>query len=139
MRRGGFNLDVQGADWSSIAGRWVQRNPLDRGGWSVVPVVYTGFDMADPLANLGMGYNCSGNQPYGYCIDPMTPLLAQFEASSDPAERRRLAGELNKVAIEQATFPIAGQFRAPAAWRAELRGVIDFGFPVVWNIERGGR
>lgn len=48
-----------------------------------------------------------------------------------------VAALLNKAAIEQATFPIAGQFRAPAAWRAELRGVIDFGFPVVWNIERG--
>jgi peptide/nickel transport system substrate-binding protein len=69
----------------------------------------------------------------------MTPLIAQFEAESDPARRRQIAAELNKVAIEQATFPIAGQFRAPAAWRAELRGVIDFGFPVVWNIERGGR
>ena len=139
MKRGGFNVDVQGADWSSIAQRWVQRNPLDRGGWSVVPVVYTGFDMADPLANLGIGYNCTGNQPYGYCEAAMTPLISQFEAESDPARRRQIAAELNKVAIEQATFPIAGQFRAPAAWRAELRGVIDFGFPVVWNIERGGR
>ena len=139
MKRGGFNVDVQGADWSSIAQRWVQRNPLDRGGWSVVPVVYTGFDMADPLANLGMGYNCTGNQPYGYCEAAMTPLIEQFEAESDPTRRREIAAQLNRVATEQATFPIAGQFRAPAAWRAELRGVIDFGFPVVWNIERGGR
>jgi hypothetical protein len=46
---------------------------------------------------------------------------------------------LDRAAVAQATFPIAGQFRAPAAWRAELRGVIDFGFPVIWNIERGGR
>ena len=137
MKRAGFNVDVQGADWSSIAGRWVQRNPLDRGGWSVLPVVYTGFDMADPLANLGMGYNCSDNQPWGYCETEMTTLLARFEAAGEPAERRELAALLNKAAIEQATFPIAGQFRAPAAWRAELRGVIDFGFPVVWNIERG--
>jgi peptide/nickel transport system substrate-binding protein len=139
MRRAGFNLDVQGSDWSSIAQRWVQRAPLDRGGWSVVPVVYTGFDMADPLANLGVGYNCTDTQPWGYCVPSMAPLIERFEAEGDPARRRALADELHRVAIEQATFPIAGQFRAPAAWRAELRGVIDFGFPVVWNIERGGR
>jgi peptide/nickel transport system substrate-binding protein len=139
MKRAGFNLDIQGSDWSSIAQRWVQRQPLDRGGWSVVPVVYTGFDMADPLSNLGIGFNCTDNQPWGYCEASMTPLIERFEAESDPAQRRQLAAELNRVAIDRATFPIAGQFRAPAAWRAELRGVIDFGFPVIWNIERGGR
>jgi len=139
LKRAGFNLDVQGSDWSSIAQRWVQRQPLDRGGWSVVPVVYTGFDMADPLSNMGVGFNCTNNQPWGYCEAEMTPLLERFEAESDPARRKEIAAELNHVAIERATFPIAGQFRAPAAWRAELRGVIDFGFPVVWNVERGGR
>ncbi len=139
MRRAGFNLDIQASDWSSIAQRWVQRQPLDRGGWSVVPVVYTGFDMADPLSNLGVGFNCTGNQPWGYCEASMTPLIERFEAESDPARRRELAAELNRVAIDRATFPIAGQFRAPAAWRAELRGVIDFGFPIIWNIERSGR
>ncbi|GGJ18497.1 ABC transporter substrate-binding protein [Neoroseomonas lacus] len=138
MKRAGFNLDIQGSDWSSIAQRWVQRQPLDRGGWNVVPVVYTGFDMADPLSNLGVGFNCTGNQPWGYCEAEMTPVIERFEAEGDPAKRRELAAQLNRLAIERATFPIAGQFRAPAAWRKELRGVIDFGFPVVWNIERGG-
>lgn len=139
MKRAGFNLDIQGSDWSSIAQRWVQRQPLDRGGWSVVPVVYTGFDMADPLSNLGVGFNCTDNQPWGYCEASMTPLIERFEAEIDPDRRRELAATLNRAAIDRATFPIAGQFRAPAAWRAELRGVIDFGFPVIWNIERGGR
>lgn len=139
LKRAGFNLDVQASDWSSIAQRWVQKAPLDRGGWNLVPVVYTGFDMSEPLSNLGVGFNCTGNQPWGYCAEEMTPLLARFEAESDPGRRRELAAELNRVAIAQATFPIAGQFRAPAAWRAELRGVIDFGFPVIWNIERTAR
>ncbi|PWS36084.1 ABC transporter substrate-binding protein [Falsiroseomonas bella] len=139
LKRAGFNLDVQGSDWSSIAQRWVQRQPLDQGGWSLVPVVYTGFDMSDPLSNMGVGFNCTNNQPWGYCDAEMTTLIERFEAEGDPARRKELAGELNRVAIAQATFPIAGQFRAPAAWRRELRGVIDFGFPVVWNLERGGR
>ena len=45
-------------------------------------------------------------------------LIEAFEAESDPAKRKALAAQLNEVAIEQATFPIAGQFRAPAAWRS---------------------
>jgi peptide/nickel transport system substrate-binding protein len=136
MKKAGFNVDVQGLEWSAIAQRWVQKNPLEQGGWSVVPVVYTGFDMSDPLSNLGVGFNCSGNQPWGYCDQGMAPVIAQFEAESDPAKRKALASELQRFAIEAATFPIAGQFRSPAVWRTELQGVIDFGFPVMWNIER---
>jgi len=139
MRRAGFNVDVQTSDWSSIAQRWVQRAPIAAGGWSVVPVVYTGFDMADPLSNLGTGFNCSGNQPWGYCVAEMTPLLGRFEAEADPARRIALATEIQRLAHENVTFPIAGQFQAPGAWRSDLRGVIDFGFPVMWNIERVAR
>ncbi|NKE43619.1 ABC transporter substrate-binding protein [Roseomonas frigidaquae] len=139
LKRAGFNLDVQASDWASIAQRWVQRQPLDQGGWNIVPVVYTGFDLANPLSNMGVGFNCTDNQPWGYCVDEMSPVLAQFEAESDPAKRREYAAQLQKISFENATFPIAGQFRSPAVWRAELKGVIDFGFPVIWNIEKPAR
>ncbi|WP_426955334.1 ABC transporter substrate-binding protein [Muricoccus radiodurans] len=139
MRRAGFNLDVQAGDWATHAQRWVQRQPLDQGGWNIVPVVYTGFDLANPLSNMGVGFNCTDNQPWGYCDAPLTPAIEAFEAESDPAKRRELAGQLQKLAFEAATFPIAGQFRSPAVWRSELRGVIDFGFPVIWNIEKPAR
>ncbi|MBN8929480.1 MAG: ABC transporter substrate-binding protein [Rhodospirillales bacterium 69-11] len=136
LKRAGFNLDVQTQDWSSIAQRWIGRAPLDAGGWSLVPVVYPGFDMANPLSNPGVGYNCTGNQPYNYCSADLTPLIAQFEAEGDPAKRQGIAASIQKAAFEAATFPIAGQFSSPAAWRRELSGVIDFGLPIMWNIER---
>jgi peptide/nickel transport system substrate-binding protein len=139
MKRAGFNLDVQASDWATIAQRWVQRQPLDQGGWNIVPVVYTGFDLANPLSNMGVGFNCTDNQPWGYCDAALTPAIEAFEAESEPAKRKQLAGELQRLAFEAATFPIAGQFRSPAVWRSELRGVIDFGFPVIWNIEKPSR
>ena len=139
LRQAGFNLDVVTSDWSSHAQRWIQRQPLNQGGWSLIPVIYTGFDLANPLSNPGIGYNCTNNQPWGYCIPEMTPVIERFEAESDPARRREIAGELQRISIDNAIFPISGQFASPAVWRAELRGVIDFGFPVLWNVERTGR
>ncbi len=139
LKRAGMNVDVQAQDWSSIAQRWVRRDPIGQGGWHLVPVVYTGFDMSDPLSNLGTGYNCTGNQPWGYCDQAMQALIEQFEAEGDIEKRKELAGRIQEAAYRDVTFPIAGQFRSPAAWRAELSGVIDFGFPVIWNIERPRR
>ncbi len=136
LKRVGFNLDVQTQDWSSIAQRWIGKAPLDAGGWSLVPVVYPGFDMANPLGNPGAGYNCTGNQPYSYCSASLTPLLAQFEAEGNPAKRQAIAASIQQAAFEDGTYLIAGQFSSPAAWRKELSGVIDFGLPIMWNIER---
>ncbi len=136
LKRAGFNLDIQTQDWSSIAQRWIGRAAPDAGGWSAVPVTYPGFDMANPLANPGIGYNCTGNQPFNYCSAALTPLIAQFEAEGDPAKRQAIAASIQQAAYEDATFPIAGQFSSPAAWRKELSGVIDFGMPIMWNIER---
>jgi peptide/nickel transport system substrate-binding protein len=47
----------------------------------------------------------------------MTPLIAQFEAESDPARRRQIAGELNKVAIERrpSRSPASSAHRPPGA------------------------
>jgi peptide/nickel transport system substrate-binding protein len=139
LRQAGLNLDIQTSDWSSHAQRWIQRQPLNQGGWSLIPVIYTGFDLGNPLTNPGVGYNCTGNQPWGYCDAAMTPVIERFEAEGDPARRREIAGELQRLSIQNANFPLAGQFASPAVWRAELRGVIDFGFPVLWNIERVAR
>jgi peptide/nickel transport system substrate-binding protein len=43
---------------------------------------------------------------------------------------------MQQAALDDGTYLIAGQFQSPAAWRSELKGVIDFGLPIMWNIER---
>lgn len=136
LKQAGFNLDVQTSDWSSIAQRWNQNEPVGKGGWNLVPVVYTGFDFSDPLGHPGIGFNCSDNKTWGYCAPALTPLIQQFEAEGDRAKRLAIAGQMQTVAYENANFPITGQFSAPAVWRSSLKGVIDFGFPVMWNMER---
>ncbi|MDJ0388551.1 ABC transporter substrate-binding protein [Roseomonas sp. E05] len=140
MRKLGLNVDQQVMDWATAAQRWLSREPVERGGWSAVPVVYTGFDMADPLTNVGISYNCTGAAPWLYCDEPLKPLLAEFEAEpeSNLARRRQLAAEINRRALANVNFPLTGQFSSPAVWRSTLQGVIDFGFPVLWNIRRGG-
>ncbi len=139
LKQAGFKLDVQTSDWSSIAQRWNQNEPVAKGGWNLVPVVYTGFDMSDPLGNPGIGFNCSDSKTWGYCTPALTPLIAAFEAESDPEKRLAIAGQMQTLAYENVDFPITGQFAAPAVWRAGLKGVVDFGFPIMWNMERAGK
>jgi peptide/nickel transport system substrate-binding protein len=139
MRRAGFNLDVVATDFSSVAQRRLNHEPVERGGWSVVPVVWTGYDLANPLAHYGTAYNCGTAYPGRYCDPELTPILERFAAESDPARRRELAAEMQARVHGQALMGFMGQFFVPSAYRRSLRGVQEIGFPVLWNVERVGR
>ncbi len=139
MRRAGFNLDVRTTDWSTVAQRRTSRQPIDQGGWNVVPLVWTGFDMEDPSGNPVLVHNCANAYPGWWCDERQRPLLEAFLAESDPARQRALAAQLQAMAHEHVSVVILGQFASPGAYRASLRGLLDVGFPVLWNIERTAR
>ena len=63
-------------------------------------------------------------------------MPGEFEAENDPVNRQAIAARIQRAAYEDGTFLIAGQCSSPAAWRKELGGVVDFGLPILQNIER---
>jgi peptide/nickel transport system substrate-binding protein len=136
LRRAGFNLDVRTSDWSTVAQHRTRREPVEQGGWSITPIVWTGFDMENPIVNPVMVYNCANVYPGWWCDQGQVPLLQEFAAESDPAKRREIAARLQARAIENVSVVTLGQFASPAAYRSNLRGVQEVGFPVLWNIER---
>lgn len=139
MRRAGFNIDLVSTDWSSVAQRRTNRNPIGQGGWNVVPLVWTGFDMPDPIVNPALVYNCTNVYPGWWCDQRQVPLLRQFSEEPDMARRREIAAQLQTLAHDNVNVVLLGQFAGPAVYRSNLRGVLDVGFPVLWNIQREGR
>jgi peptide/nickel transport system substrate-binding protein len=136
MRRAGFNVDVHTSDFTTIDQRRRSRAPVEQGGWSVVPIVWNGIDLVNPLSDPAVSYNCSESNPGWYCDAKMTELLRRYSASFDAAERKDLAAQIQAEFHDNVNYVIAGQFSAPRAYRADLHGVIPFAFPVFWNIER---
>lgn len=139
MKRAGFNVDVQSTDWSTVAQRRARRVPVSEGGWSAVPLVWTGFDMANPMTNPVMVYNCAGVYPGWWCDEGQVPLLRQFSEAVEQDRRRELAAQIQQRAIENVSVVLLGQYASPAVYRADLNGVLEVGFPVMWNISRGSR
>lgn len=136
MRRAGFNVDVRTSDFATVAERRRSRAPVENGGWSLVPIVWNGIDLVNPLADPAVGYNCSESNPGWYCDSTMTELLRRYSESYDPAEQKELAAQIQTRFHSQVNYVIAGQFSAPMAYRADLKGLVPFGFPVFWSVER---
>ncbi|GAA0600537.1 hypothetical protein GCM10009416_43190 [Craurococcus roseus] len=47
-----------------------------------------------------------------------------------------MAGGIQRRFHENVNMVIAGQLSMPQAYRADLRGVVEFAFPVPWNLRR---
>lgn len=136
LRRGGFTVDVRTSDYATVAQRRLSREPVERGGWSAVPIVWNGIDLVNPLANPGVAYNCAPHYPGWYCDPHQTELLRNLALARTPEQRRTLAELLQAAFHDNVNYLLGGQFSAPAAWRADLVGVVPFPIPVFWNVSR---
>ena len=139
MRQAGFNVVVRATDWSTVAQQRWSREPPDRGGWSALPLIWVGYDLANPLTHYGVGYNCTDGYPGWSCDERTTELLNRFVAEPDAARRREIAGELQARAHEIVSVGLAGQFTNPASYRSDLQDMINIGIPVFWNVRRVAR
>jgi len=65
-------------------------------------------------------------------------LVQVVERRSDELseDRKKIAAEIQTVMYDQAPGIPWGQFAQPAAYRANLRGLIPSAIPIFWNIEK---
>lgn len=138
LRQAGFNVDFKTSDYATVAQRRFSREPVEKGGWSIVPLIANGIDMVNPLANMGISYNCIDGQFGWYCDPETTPLLEQM-AAAKPEERQAIADKLQERFHGNVNFILGGQFAGPPVYRSELTGVMPFSFPLLWNIERAAK
>ncbi len=136
MRQAGFNVDLRTSDFATVADRRRSRAPVEKGGWSVVPIVWNGIDLVNPLSDPAVSYNCSESNPGWYCDPKQVELLKRYSETYDPNTRKELAAQIQAEFHNNVNYVIAGQFSAPRAYRSNLKGVVPFAFPVFWSMER---
>jgi peptide/nickel transport system substrate-binding protein len=136
MRQAGFNVEVRTSDFATVAQRRQSRATVEDGGWNIVPIVWNGIDMVNPLSDPAVSYNCSQFNPGWYCDPALTDLLRQYSEAATDAQRHDLADRIQAEFHRNVNYVLAGQLSAPAAYRSDLTGVIPFGFPLFWNVQR---
>ncbi len=136
MRKAGFNLDVQASDWATVAQRRFNKEPVEKGGWSLMPLQWVGFDLATPLTHYGIAHNCTNGYAGWSCDEEMGKLLAAFTIETDEAKRKTLIDQIQKRAIETVSVILEGQFTLSNGYRSNLKGVLSVGIPVFWNIQK---
>jgi peptide/nickel transport system substrate-binding protein len=134
LQRIGMNLEVISADWGTLIQRRASREPVERGGWSVIHTTSSGQSLTMPVFHLFLRAN-GANAWFGWPDDAEIERLRGAWINADgPAESRSIAEQLNKRAMEVMSYVPLGYYWQPSAWRRNLTGVFRAPATVFWNI-----
>ena len=138
IRRLGMNLELIAADWGTLVQRRTSKEPVERGGWSIIHTTSSGQSLALPVFHLFLRAN--GDQAwFGWPNVPeVERLRAEWvEKGGDPAESRRIAQALNRAAMEAMYYIPLGYYWQPSVWRRNVTGAFRAPATVFWNIGKG--
>ncbi|MBP0443853.1 ABC transporter substrate-binding protein [Roseomonas sp. SSH11] len=136
MTRIGLNVEVVSADWGTVVQRRASREPVEKGGWSVVHTTSSGSDLGVPTIHLFLRAN-GPNAWFGWPQDDQIEALrAQWLDAPSEAESKRIGAALNQRAMEVLPYIPLGFYWQPSAWRRNLTGVFRAPATVFWNISK---
>jgi peptide/nickel transport system substrate-binding protein len=135
VRRLGFNADIVLADWGTVVQRRTSREPLDKGGWSMLFTAFSSFDFANPAAHFPLRGNGTGAW-FGWPTAPRLEELrdAWFDAP-DLAAQQRIARELQTVAMDELPYVPVGAYLSLTALRTNLVDRVP-GLALYWGLRR---
>jgi peptide/nickel transport system substrate-binding protein len=135
LQKVGFTVDLQAMDWSTLVSRRAKKEPPKEGGWNLFHTWAISADTMTPAVNSAIAGSCD-KAWFGWpCSEPMERLRAEFARTTDQARRKQLAEEIQKVAFDEVPYVPWGQWVLPSAHRKNVRGVLQFGAQLLWNIE----
>jgi peptide/nickel transport system substrate-binding protein len=137
LRRLGMNLELIATDWGTLVQRRANREPVERGGWSMIHTTSSGTDVAVPAIHLFLRAN-GRDAWFGWPTDERIEQLrdAWLDAATE-AESKRIGAELNQRAMEVLPYVPLGFYWQPSAWRRNVTGAFRTPTTVFWNMSKG--
>jgi peptide/nickel transport system substrate-binding protein len=131
----GFKVILKPMGWSTYLVVRARKEPPEKGGWNLLHTWWEGSDVINPAVHFGV----SGAGPRAWFGWPDIPeiekLVAEWVRATEEAKRKRLADEVQRVALEEVTYVPWGQWSQPTAFRKNVRDVLKFGAPIFWNVK----
>ncbi len=135
LRRLQVNLDFALTDWGTVVQRRANREPIERGGWSMLLTAFSSFEFVDPSGHMPLRGNGLNAWP-GWPTSPRLEELrdAWFDAPN-LATQQVIARDIQRTAFDELPYIPVGAYMSVTAHRRNLTGRVP-GFALFWNIRR---
>jgi len=132
----GIKVDYQAMDWGTLVQRRTNKGTPAEAGWSIFCNYLVGESTANPAVHLPI-IGTGANGWIGWPTSPRIEALrsAWFEAT-DLNQQKRIAVDIQRVALEELPYIPVGGWYHPMAFRTEVSGIVRGSFPVFWNMEK---
>jgi peptide/nickel transport system substrate-binding protein len=130
----GAAVDLQSMDWSTMVARRAKKEPPTQGGWNIFHTWSTSFDTMTPAVSSVLS-GAGDKAWFGWpTSETMEKLRAEFAREPDAGKRRAIAEKVQVLAYDEVPYVPWGQFVVPGAFRKNLKGLLQFGATLLWNI-----
>ncbi len=136
FRKLGMNMDYAALDWGTVAQRLNSQAPLDKGGWSLNVNYAPGYSASSPSAH-GFLRGLGRESLFGWPSMPKVEALrSEWIAATDPAQQKRLCGEIQLQAFRDVPYIPLGAFFFASAYRRDLVGMLKGSVPMFTSLRR---
>lgn len=137
LREMGFNVDLQESDWGTVVQRRAKRDPVERGGWSILHTTSNSSLNANPaVSSFVRGLGEKGW--FGWWKSEAAEALVQdWLRAPGAAEQKAAAVALSRRVMEGVgTIPL-GEFFVRTAFNKDISGIRQAPWPYPWTVRRG--
>lgn len=136
LRAAGFNVNLAAMDWQSVASRRASKAAPAEGGWNIHNTNWYATDIMDPLRAAPAAAN-GDNAWFGWPDLPqIEELRTKFALTSDPAEQKRIADEVQRIGIDEGLYVPLGQMSVPTVYSTKLSGLVRAPVAAFWNVKK---
>jgi peptide/nickel transport system substrate-binding protein len=136
LKRMGMNVELADSDWGTVTMRRNSREPVEKGGWSILHSWAPSTIRFTPVEHSMIGGQGAKGWFGWYKDDEMQSLIRQFVEAATQPERDAIVHKVEARAFDQVPYIPLGTFQIRTAYRSDLTGVISATGPYFWNVRR---
>jgi len=136
LKKIGINAELAASDWGTVITRRASKEPVEKGGWSILHTWFVGPDIVSPALNSPLR-GAGEKSWFGWPNDPKLEELRDkwFDAPT-LADQKKAAEELQLQGWKTIPYIPTAQFIIPTAYRSNISGIIKSPVTFLWNVEK---
>jgi peptide/nickel transport system substrate-binding protein len=125
-------------DWQSMVSRLISnKGPVSAGGWNAFGTSWVQVDILDPLMTPNLAATCEKARAGWPCDEGMEKLRSKYASAVTEAEKKAVAEEVQRYAMQIVTHVPLGEWYGVSAVRSNI-GTMQTPPPVtvLWGVTK---